>query len=50
MNRRTAVPAVAALLGCLRRIIEHDWLAGGFPVDTKDAPKQATLEPGALKG
>ena len=27
-----------------------DWLAGGFPVDAKDAPKQATPEPGALKG
>ncbi len=27
-----------------------EWLAGGLPVDTKDAPKQATPEPGALKG
>lgn len=27
-----------------------DWLAGGLPVDTKEAPKQAAPEPGALKG
>jgi rhodanese-related sulfurtransferase len=27
-----------------------DWLAANLPVDTKDAPKQATPEPGALKG
>jgi rhodanese-related sulfurtransferase len=27
-----------------------DWLAANFPVDTKEAPKQATPEPGALKG
>ena len=26
-----------------------EWLAGNLPVDTKDAPKQATPEPGALK-
>lgn len=26
------------------------WLAGNLPVDTKDAPKQATPDPGALKG
>ena len=27
-----------------------DWLAANLPVDTKEAPKQATPEPGALKG
>jgi len=27
-----------------------DWLAANFPTETKDAPKQATPEPGALKG
>ncbi len=27
-----------------------DWLASNFPTETKDAPKQATPEPGALKG
>lgn len=27
-----------------------DWLAAGFPVETKDAPRQVAPEPGALKG
>jgi rhodanese-related sulfurtransferase len=27
-----------------------EWLAANLPVDTKEAPKQATPEPGALKG
>ncbi len=27
-----------------------DWLAAKLPTETKDAPKQATPEPGALKG
>ena len=27
-----------------------DWLAANLPIETKDAPKQATPEPGALKG
>lgn len=27
-----------------------DWLAANFPTETKDAPKQAAPEPGALKG
>jgi rhodanese-related sulfurtransferase len=27
-----------------------DWLAGNLPIETKEAPKQATPEPGALKG
>jgi rhodanese-related sulfurtransferase len=27
-----------------------EWLAANLPTDTKDAPKQATPEPGALKG
>jgi rhodanese-related sulfurtransferase len=27
-----------------------DWLAANFPTETKDAPKQAPPEPGALKG
>ena len=27
-----------------------DWLAANLPVETKEAPKQATPEPGALKG
>ena len=27
-----------------------DWLAGNLPVETKDAPRQAAPEPGALKG
>ncbi len=27
-----------------------DWLAANLPFETKDAPKQATPEPGALKG
>jgi len=27
-----------------------DWLAANLPTETKDAPKQATPEPGALKG
>ena len=27
-----------------------DWLAASLPTETKDAPKQATPEPGALKG
>jgi rhodanese-related sulfurtransferase len=27
-----------------------DWVAANLPVETKDAPKQATPEPGALKG
>jgi rhodanese-related sulfurtransferase len=26
-----------------------EWLAGNLPTETKDAPKQATPEPGALK-
>jgi rhodanese-related sulfurtransferase len=27
-----------------------EWLAASLPTETKDAPKQATPEPGALKG
>ena len=27
-----------------------DWLSANLPTETKDAPKQATPEPGALKG
>jgi rhodanese-related sulfurtransferase len=27
-----------------------DWLSANLPVETKDAPKQAPPEPGALKG
>ena len=27
-----------------------DWLSASLPIETKDAPKQATPEPGALKG
>jgi rhodanese-related sulfurtransferase len=27
-----------------------DWLAASLPTETKDAPKQAAPEPGALKG
>ena len=27
-----------------------DWLAANLPTETKDAPKQAPPEPGALKG
>jgi rhodanese-related sulfurtransferase len=27
-----------------------DWLAASFPTETKEAPKQAPPEPGALKG
>ena len=27
-----------------------DWIAANLPTETKDAPKQATPEPGALKG
>ncbi len=27
-----------------------EWLAAGLPVETKDAPRQAAPEPGALKG
>jgi rhodanese-related sulfurtransferase len=27
-----------------------DWLAANLPTETKDAPKMATPEPGALKG
>jgi rhodanese-related sulfurtransferase len=27
-----------------------EWLAASLPIETKDAPKQATPEPGALKG
>jgi rhodanese-related sulfurtransferase len=27
-----------------------DWLAANLPIETKDAPKQAPPEPGALKG
>ena len=27
-----------------------DWIASSFPTETKEAPKQATPEPGALKG
>lgn len=27
-----------------------EWLAANLPTETKDAPKQATPEPGALKG
>jgi rhodanese-related sulfurtransferase len=27
-----------------------DWLAGNLPTETKEAPKQAPPEPGALKG
>ena len=26
-----------------------EWLAANLPIETKDAPKQATPEPGALK-
>jgi rhodanese-related sulfurtransferase len=28
----------------------NDWLTASFPTETKEAPKQATPEPGALKG
>jgi rhodanese-related sulfurtransferase len=28
----------------------NEWLAASLPVDTKEAPKQAPPEPGALKG
>ena len=27
-----------------------DWLAANLPTETKEAPKQAAPEPGALKG
>ena len=27
-----------------------DWLAANLPTETKDAPKQAPPEPGALRG
>ena len=27
-----------------------DWMAANLPTETKDAPKQAPPEPGALKG
>jgi len=27
-----------------------EWVAANLPIETKDAPKQATPEPGALKG
>ncbi|MGH9666424.1 MAG: rhodanese-like domain-containing protein [Bryobacteraceae bacterium] len=27
-----------------------EWLAANFPIETKEAPKQAPPEPGALKG
>ena len=27
-----------------------EWLAANLPIETKDAPKQTTPEPGALKG
>jgi len=27
-----------------------DWLSANLPTETKEAPKQATPEPGALKG
>jgi rhodanese-related sulfurtransferase len=27
-----------------------DWMTSNFPTETKDAPKQAAPEPGALKG
>lgn len=27
-----------------------EWLAGNFPTETKEAPRQAPPEPGALKG
>lgn len=27
-----------------------DWLSANFPIETKEAPKQAPPEPGALKG
>ena len=36
---------VAALKGGIA-----DWLAASLPTETKEAPKQATPEPGALKG
>jgi rhodanese-related sulfurtransferase len=28
----------------------NDWLTANLPTETKDAPKQAPPEPGALKG
>ncbi len=28
----------------------NDWMAASLPTETKEAPKQATPEPGALKG
>ena len=28
----------------------NEWLSANLPTETKDAPKQATPEPGALKG
>ena len=27
-----------------------DWVTANLPIETKDAPKQAPIEPGALKG
>ena len=28
----------------------NDWVAANLPTETKDAPRQAPIEPGALKG
>lgn len=41
---RLGYPAVALKGGIA------EWVAANLPVETKDAPKQATPEPGALKG
>ena len=36
-------------VSCLKGGIA-DWLGANLPTETKEAPKQATPEPGALKG
>ena len=54
-NELASSPVVAALIrqgyraAALKGGI-NDWLAANLPTETKDAPKQAPPEPGALKG
>jgi rhodanese-related sulfurtransferase len=48
----SAVAAIFIRLGYRAMALKGgivDWMGGNLPTETKDAPKQATPEPGALK-
>lgn len=54
-NELASSPVAAALIRQGYRAVAlkggiADWMAANLPTETKEAPKQATPEPGALKG